>query len=191
MKQLLTQLLCIIAVTLSSCGNTEQNKEAVKTSDSIKAKDTIAPVADLETMGFYLEKNESFGEIKTGLEAKALLKMMGTPDDKTNAEMCEADGAYHQTWDYSKQGIKLDMIGKPDSVQVINMITISEPCTLKTKKGIGIGSSLQEVTDAYKEAIDTAYHSSENIIAGTVYGGMQFGIENKKVKSIFIGASAE
>jgi len=192
MKQLSIQVFCILTVIVSSCNNTTPSKDAIKASDTLKAKDTIAPVVvDMETMGFYLEKNESFGEIKTGLEKKALLKLMGKPDDTTNVEMWAADGAYHQTWDYTKQGIKLDMIGKPDSIPFISMITVTQPCTLKTKKSIGIGSNMQEVITAYKEAIDTATIQTEVILAGTVYGGIQFGIEHKKVKSIFIGASAE
>ena len=71
------------------------------------------------------------------------------------------------------------------------MITITEPCEFKTTRNIGIGSNMEEVQTAYRQEINAKSSNTETIIAGTVYGGIIFNFENKKVKSIFIGASAE
>jgi hypothetical protein len=83
------------------------------------------------------------------------------------------------------------VVGQNNSNQVIGMLTISEPCELKTSRRIGIGSNMEEVKSAYKVAIDPSSSDSETIVAGSVYGGIIFKMENNKVKSIFIGASAE
>ncbi len=81
------------------------------------------------------------------------------------------------------------MIGKTEPK--INSILISEPCTLKTKKQIGIGDSQQAVKAAYADFIDKESSDATTIVAGTVYGGLLFTLEGEKVKTIFIGASAE
>jgi hypothetical protein len=54
-----------------------------------------------------------------------------------------------------------------------------------------VGSSLEEVTAAYKNDIDPRNNGSETIIAGSPFGGIIFTFEKNKVKSIFLGAAAE
>ncbi len=78
------------------------------------------------------------------------------------------------------------------SAQSIAAITISQPSTLKTDKGISIGSKANEVATVYQANVNSDESSpNQVIVVGSIYGGIQFFLENGTVKSIFIGASAE
>jgi hypothetical protein len=69
---------------------------------------------------------------------------------------------------------------------------ISTPSTLKTQRGIGIGSREQAVIQAYQHEKDAeATMPTEVFVAGSVYGGLMFQFQNDQVISIFLGAGAE
>lgn len=179
-----------------SCNNSSTDSAATKAitdslakavADSVSAPAQVAK--SLDDIGFELLKTERFGNINIGLTATQTTEALGVPEKKGKQEEWEADGESHQSWDYKNKGIVLDMMGKEE--QVISSITISAPCTLKTSKNIGIGSTEAEVKAAYDFAIDKANTEAGQIVAGTVYGGVIFGIENGTVTSIFAGAAAE
>lgn len=182
-------LVCSIFVAIS-CNNvnTNNSNNVLITNDSASSSDINKDI-QLEEVGIQLMKSESVGDIQFGMGINQVMEVLGNPTEKSNPEMWEGDGEYHQNLSYP--GLDLDFIGETDSKQTLNMITVAEPCTLKTKKQIGIGSSIDEVKAAYKNAIDESSSNTETIVAGTIYGGIIFGIEDSKVKSIFIGQSAE
>ena len=146
---------------------------------------------DFLQLGSELMNKEKFGDIKLEMSLIETINKLGEPEEKTKAEFWSADGMYHQTLRYKKKGIELDIQGEKDLDKVINMITITKPSTLKTLKNIGIGSSYEDVEFAYKDVIDPEFSNSESIVAGSIYGGIIFSFENKRVNSVFIGASAE
>ena len=79
-----------------------------------------------------------------------------------------------------------------ENMQEVNMISIKSPCDYKTQRGIQIGSSSAEVQRAYKNEINPQDSKlPATIVAGTVYGGIIFGLTNGFVTSIFIGAATE
>ncbi|HBS86481.1 MAG: hypothetical protein A2W91_19890 [Bacteroidetes bacterium GWF2_38_335] len=179
-----------------SCNNTEKSdKKTDQTKDSVQTdsvqNDTVVTDKDYLALGFELMENESFGDLKIGLKAIEVIKLFGKPDKKTEPEQWAADGDYHQVWTYTKEGFDLDIIGEKEADLEIYCITIYKPCKLKTKKQIGVGSRLEELKAAYKESIDTNIAGGDIIIAGSLYGGMTFTLENDKVVNIFIGAGAE
>jgi hypothetical protein len=61
----------------------------------------------------------------------------------------------------------------------------------RTSKGISIGSSYQEVEQAYKDYMNPEFSNRESIVAGSIYGGVVFSFEKGKVKSVFVGAASE
>ena len=82
----------------------------------------------------------------------------------------------------------------PDMTAPVNdhiAVTVFPPFEGKTSRGVGIGSTEEEVRAAYKNLIDPGSRPGEMIIAGSVYGGVFFTIEDGKVTTIFIGAGAE
>jgi hypothetical protein len=184
--------LCCFLLIWFSCNyqNPGNDRISLKKGDSVPQPEVLES-KKLDELGFELMKNESIGEIRLGIEQNKILKLLGEPDYKSNSELWGADGEYHQEWKYQKKGINLGFVLTADSSNIVDMITILEPCTLKTKRNIGIGNSIEDVQIAYKQVIDFKSSNNKTIIAGTVYGGMIFSIENKIVKSIFIGAEAE
>ncbi|MFY9309011.1 MAG: hypothetical protein WAQ28_08170 [Bacteroidia bacterium] len=195
MKKIFIPILAT-GIFFYSCSNshTETPQTETPPADTAKAPaDTVAtaatPAKSFDVIGSELLQNETFGNIKIGLTAAQTQEALGKPEKKGEKAEWEADGETHQKWNY--KGIELDMIGKEQ--QTIASISITAPSTLKTSKNIGIGSPKAEVETAYAGMIDKSAtdEGSENIIAGTMYGGIIFQIENGKVKEIFAGAAAE
>lgn len=146
-------------------------------------------------IGFDLMLNESVGFLKYNLPTSEIIKEIGNPKEKSEAVESWIDGLIHQLWFYKTKGIELDMMTENEKDgQVISNITIKSPCKYLTSTGhIGIGSSKNEVLTAYKNGINLNdyFQSEKQIVVGSVYGGIIFGIENDIVSSIFIGAAAE
>ena len=184
--------LCCFLIIWVSCKsqNPGNDKSSFENGDSIPPSELLESNKLVE-LGFELMKNESIGEIRLGIDQNKILKLLGEPDYKSNSELWGADGEYHREWKYRRKGINIDFVLTADSSNIVDMITVLEPCTLKTKRNIGIGNSIEDVQIAYKELIDYKSSNSRCIIAGTIYGGMIFNVENKIVKSIFIGAGGE
>ena len=67
--------------------------------------------------------------------------------------------------------------------QTIFSITITKPCTFKTKRNIGIGSTYKEVMAAYEKEIDKSATDNKTITVGSVYGGIIFHLV-KMIKQI-------
>jgi hypothetical protein len=172
----------------------EANKIEKKESNNLIPKDLIKEskeTKDYLEIGFELIRSESVDFLKDGLSSIEVIERLGNPEEKSDATEWGADGQIHQTWFYKSAGIELDMIQNKANSQVINMITITSPCKYRTKKGIGIGSKKDEVLTAYKNEINMDDCNEDSIVAGSIYGGIIFTIENQSVKSIFIGAAAE
>ena len=161
-------------------------------SETAFAQQTLASDAktDFLQIGFALMK-ENIGLISIGAADSSILKALGEPEKKSTARIWAADGMEHQRWHYQTKGIELDMVRK-ESNQAVNMIIIKNPCDYKTQRGIQIGSSDTEVQNAYKNEINPQDSKlPATIVAGTVYGGIIFGLTNGFVTSIFIGAATE
>jgi hypothetical protein len=141
-------------------------------------------------IGNQLMKTESLGELKLGLVPKEITELIGKHEEKTVLEYFGHAGTYHE-WKYKKKGILLTFVNELDSIPIVNRIEISEPCKLKTKKNIGIGSKIENVQIVYRNKIDTTKSDAKAIVVGTVLGGIIFEFENKKVKTIIIGPIAE
>ena len=183
---------CIFLLALS-CKNTKTEEKNKSTTVQDPAVQTINNTKEdkQSDIGFELMRTESVGELKLELGTIKIKELLGEPEEKTKSEVWEADGEYHQDWKYTTKGIELNFKGESDSTRTVEMITIKKPCELKTKKLIGIGSEYDKVQSAYRNKIDKSTSNTETIVAGTIYGGIVFNFEDKKVKSIFIGASAE
>jgi len=195
--------ICIIFLTLFGCKQqpaAEQSEPAAPAISTNAGQDEAATGAEAEAApetvrntdaAFDLMNTESLGSLKLGLTQKEVLAQLGKPDAKSKAIIWEADGLTHQEWNYKTKGIVLDMSGQSENDFTLGSITITPPCTLKTKAGIGIGSPLTEVTNAYKSYIDPELSDTAYVVAGSVYGGVVFTFGNQKVSSVFIGAAAE
>lgn len=104
-----------------------------------------------------------------------------------------ADGVWHQNWVYKSCGLTLGLWREHQkATQTIFSLRITSPSQLKTKRGIGIGSTAQAVLKAYaKEYNPEESQKNQTIVVGSVYGGLIFTLKNGKVNEIFMGAAAE
>lgn len=138
---------------------------------------------------------EALGDLHYGMPASVAIKLVGQPSSRGSIEMEEATGSYVQSWTYKDQGLDLVMAaGTRKGSQTIYMITVAAPSTLKTHKGIGIGSSRKDVLAAYgtlRDPEDPSGDQADVFIAGSIYGGVFFTMVADKVSEIFIGAGAE
>jgi effector-binding domain-containing protein len=181
-------LTCLLTV---SCGNSKKQNQ--NNSEKLDGNKTVLvkPEKDYEKIGTDILNSETIGTLKYGLSYSELINELGEPSEKLESELWGADGEYHQTIKYSTQGIELDIIGEVDAEKRINMITIYDPCDLKTLKNIGVGSSFDQVESAYKGLIDWINSDKSQIVVGSLYGGMMFKFKDQKVNSIFMGSVAE
>ncbi len=151
-------------------------------SEDIDADDNVK--ADL------LMRTETLGQLQLGLSDKSTIKEIGNPAYKSAITKWEADGMYHQDWTYDS-GIDLNMAGSDSLKLEIFSLRFFAPCTLKTSRNIGIGNSMAEVKEAYKDVLPENQGQEQSLIAGSVYGGIIFNFESDKLSSVFIGAAAE
>lgn len=105
----------------------------------------------------------------------------------------EADGLYHRTYINRTTRDEIN-VSCPDSlcsVASIFSVGVNESSSSKTSRGIGIGSTAEEVRRAYSGLVNAEESNDSTIIAGSVYGGLIFTLRNGKVIEIFMGAAAE
>lgn len=194
-------LLFITLIVFSCLDKTEklETKESIKhdtiankISELNKIKDSIQnKEKDFLELGFELIKNERVGDLKLELTEKQVLEILGKPTEKSETEFWDGDVLYHQSFIFKNKGIELDMAGVDENIKLINAITINNSCNLKTTKNIGIGSTYEEVKNAYYNYYNKEESNLEILTAGTIYGGIIFNFKNNRVTDFFIGAAAE
>ncbi len=148
---------------------------------------------NLESDPFALMREESLGKLKLDLSAQQVIQLLGNPRQKGGVEFWVGDAIYHQYWYYPNQGITLSMASETEKGQQnIAFIKLVSPSTLPTKRGITIGSSIEEVSLAYaKEKDQEMSIPDQTFVAGSIYGGLIFTFDNGRVIEIFLGAAAE
>ncbi len=192
MKRILYIKILFICIVIS-CNNLNSNKEkseaSASKSDSLNAG--LVNGIDYADLGFKLMDSETIGGIKRGMTFENVKALIGEPDTISTIDTSEMDGGLYQSVDYPKLGVSIVITLNPDSVKKVENILVTELCTFKTSKQIGIGSSLDELKKAYSESINPEFSGEDYVVAGTIYGGIVFNLENLKVRSIYIGISAD
>lgn len=120
------------------------------------------------------------------LDADGAMGLLGKPARKTSEEWA-MDGQVYTTWTWPSHGVVL-ITG---AVRSVFSVTCEGACALKTKAGIGIGSTVDDVKKAYGKQINKRESSATDLVIGDAYGGTFFAIDGGKVVRIFIGTAAE
>lgn len=183
-------LLCLAAACTEQDKNGAGNAPAATDTPVVSVatqKDTT--VKDLSQMGFELYTSETIGKLKSGSTQEQVISKLGRPHKRSGIQLWEADGEYHQSWEY--KGVELDMSSADSSRLTVNAILLTSPANLKTGRDIGIGSSSAEVEEAYGAYFNREESSDTVWVAGSIYGGLIFNLRNNKVSRIFLGAAAE
>jgi len=187
-------LLCVACLTLS-CGNSNSGKGKINAGKDVAQDDTTEALTESDDLflekGLDLMKNETAGGLRIGMRYEKVVEYMGGPGEVTEPEMSQADGSLCQSVDYPDKGVHMVFNIESDSVRRIMNILIIDPCKLKTSKQIGIGSTIDDVRNAYSEAVNPELSDSTEIVAGTSYGGVVFDFRNNKVRTIYIGVTGD
>jgi len=165
------------------------NNNTLEYYSSDKHSRVLYEIEDTEDI-FEAMTNAKLGNLKVGMTTDEVIKELGGCLDKSDTAACEVCGLEHQEWNYKDQGIKLVMV-KEEEGEVVSSIHLISPYNERTDKGIGIGSTVDDVLKAYAKDINAEEGDDNVIVVGSIYGGIVFRIENGAVSSIFIGAGAE
>jgi|SRR6185312_1395249 len=195
--------LTVFALVVYGCNSSSSNENKSGTNQDALGNKTITAKVDSmalppehytkkgDDIGFELMDSEKLGDIKIGMPKEQVIKLLGHPEIQTDTSIDQANAMLSQGWSYKKKGIAMSMEGESYAELKIMNIAITHPCTYKLKRRIGIGSTVQEIKDAYPRALNKEQSSDSLILLGSVYGGIQFIIHNNKVDTLFIGATAE
>lgn len=159
---------------------------------SIKTKDGIVYRDRLETIFARVDKNDLKREADKGFyfNEKDIIEILGQPTSKSKA-VEQGYGGEHQDWIYEGKGIKIDMNRFDEGDYSTSFIYLKSPFKYKTKEGIGIGSTKEEVTRAYKDIISRYEKDWEGndtaIIGPSASSGMTIIFTNNKITEVKMG----
>ncbi|MBI1343557.1 MAG: hypothetical protein GC171_11540 [Terrimonas sp.] len=189
-------ILFFFLFSLSACND---NTSSGNNSDTTKNSSSTNSLTNTPGSGIMIPPDtdtatalNSIGDLVLGMKTSPIMRMFGRPDSVSKTGLWPGDGLMHQDWLYRSRGISLNMAmeeGQKD--MFISSITVKKPCTLKTQRGIGIGSVYAEVMMAYEKEIDQSLSKKNVIVIGSIYDGIIVSFENDKASNIFIGAAAE
>ena len=142
---------------------------------------------------FKLMKTEKIGELRIGLTEAQVKQVLPAKPARGPDRHWAADGQYHQKWTYAREGVKLTMVSeKKGGPKTVEMIDCYARCTLKTSRGIGIGSTLADAQKAYAAEFNKEESKLPGVfVAGTIYGGLILNFKAGKATTVFLGAAAE
>ncbi|MFZ2446558.1 MAG: hypothetical protein WAW37_09375 [Syntrophobacteraceae bacterium] len=145
---------------------------------------------------FVLLNAERIGALYIGMPEAEVKKAVSCQSKRGKEILEHATGDYVAEWKYPDCGVTLKMGSeRKGAPKTISSISIESPCTLKTKHGIRIGSTEEDVIEVYGKYQDADAllftTRGEQFLAGSIYGGMIFRFKNGRVKGVFLGAAAE
>lgn len=213
MKKLSTILLCGLLCLACACKTTQSDEkkddpaaslseessgggEAAEASEAKEgAEEEVEPCGpDDEMCRVERLGDTSVGWLSEGLAIDTALEKLGEPEQKEARFEEGASGDFLEIWTWPSKGVQADVTAPnmTDPVTTVRSFTVRAPFDGETKRGVGIGSTEQEVLAAYDGLFDpVATRPGELLVAGSVYGGMFFRLEGGEVSEIFVGAGAE
>ncbi len=134
----------------------------------------------------------AIGPLDLGIPDEAVIAALGPPESKGEASVEPATGDTLQTWSYESQGLTLTMALDNDNA-VLSDVLVKAPSTLKTREGIGIGSSFKEARSLYSRALapEEEQFNHNVLVVGSIYGGLFVTKKKGLVSELFLGAGAE
>lgn len=154
--------------------------------DATPAIDAGPPPLDTE----HLLDTETIGPLRLGLDDRAVVKILGDTKKKTFPQEEGATGELVSDWTWPS-GVTLGMASDKRSGPFhVRSIALSAPSTYKTSRGIGIASTLAELSAQYPRNTEEGSEDDNQFLVGSVYGGELFTLVDGKVATIFLGAMA-
>jgi hypothetical protein len=146
-----------------------------------------------EDAAFKFMKSETLGALKLDMTEAEIAKLIPAKPVRSREQLWGADGQYHLKWSYRAQGLTLGMVSeKKGAAKILESITCAARCTLKTSRGIGLGSALADAQKAYAAEFNKEESKPGVFVAGSIYGGLILNFDKAgKVCAMFLGAAAE
>ncbi|MFK7950198.1 MAG: hypothetical protein AB8G11_21590 [Saprospiraceae bacterium] len=185
-------VLLFIGISVISCNqNMDTDNASEQVDETVEIEDTLVidKSVDYSEIGFQLMEEEVVNGLKLNMKVEEIEKITGKPHNITTFEYWGADGYEHQSRFYQDSTIDVNYIKLEDGSIVSDRIYIDNNPEYKTLQAIGLGSTKHEVLEAYDGQISSV--SEENIIVGSIYGGLFFYLKDEKVTSLYLGAGAE
>lgn len=134
---------------------------------------------------------ETIGGLSIGAKASAAERLLGPPKTRTKPKLWGADGLYHSDWRYPAAGVLVGTSAPERSGPwEVFSVALKSPAKLKSARGIGIGSTRQELMATYRR--DAHQDPSGSVLVGNEYDGLMFQFDrHDRVAEIFLGALAE
>ena len=137
--------------------------------------------------------NESIGDLKIGMAVSDFISLVPCSVEKDEPVLWAGIGEIVQEWDYAECGVTMQLSTVDAKVpQAVSSISVVAPSEFKTARGIGIGSTEDDVIEAYQDQEDpTISESGQTFVAGSIYGGLFFTFNEGQVVKMFLGGGAE
>ena len=154
---------------------------------AVPSEPPAPPVAEDD---FALMNSESFGDLKLDMTEADVKKVLPGAKRKGKCELSEVAGGTVRFLVDEAAGVQL--VVSCEKTGDVGSFRVFSPSKLKTKRGIAIGDTADAVKKAYGDSLDSQSEPDENnIVAGSVYGGLGFTLTDGKVTQMFLGAIAE
>jgi hypothetical protein len=152
-----------------------------------------APAQQKTPDEFKLMKSETIGQLRLDMTQADLKRLLTARPAIGREQLWGADGQYHQKWTYRAQGLTIGMVSeKKGGAKIVESIDCAARCALKSARGIGVGSTLEDAQKAYAAEFNKEESKlPELFVAGTIYGGLLLKFKAGKVSVMYLGAAAE
>lgn len=138
-----------------------------------------------------LEQIQQLGPLRLGLK-ESEIKGLGKAKASSKPVVEGATGLTVQTRTYPSQGLSITW-SREKSVDPwrVERFSAASPNVWKTPQGIGLGSKAELVRSTYASLLDAESSGPEQLVVGSIYGGVMFTLKQGRVVRIFVGAAAE
>jgi len=177
-------VLAAVALSLAACAGTSHHV----------ALPAAPPPCAADDDGCRAERlgDAAMGWLRMGLSAAELEARLGPPDEVGSTHEEGATGLWVHERVWSAAGVVVQLAATTeDGPPGVNTFTVSAPFAGRSARGIGVGSTEAEVLAAYADVLDPHSVPGEQVIAGSLFGGMIFYLEDGVISAVFVGAAAE
>lgn len=191
LPSLLSSALVAASLTLAACGGS--SPAPANPTGNQGSGTTAGALPPVGTAADFDYGSEFTGAIRFGIDEAAATAALGEPAPHDPAWEEGATGEWVLAKGWPAAGITLTFRAATSAGPfTVAGISLAAPSTLKTIRGIGLGSTEAEVREAYGPAIsEDEQTSAAALTVGTPYGGLFFEFEGGKVVSLYAGPNGE
>lgn len=174
MKVIFAAAVMVMGLSLAACGSSDSGSSSSGSSSSGSS-------ASSSSEGFSFTSGST--KIEMNADASAIVEELGDPDDYFESESCAFEGLDKV---YTYPGFHLNTYPVDDKDYVLSVDFMDD--TVATDEGISIGSTKDEVTEAYG---DPAEESDTSMVYEKGDTEMTIGLDGDSVSSLEISAVTE